>query len=108
MPKKYSAHLPRDPAGRNLIKEALEGYRQMNRFTDEELCHNLPQLTESESRKEYAELYAVWEHTRKHYPTNPQSDAILDQIHIQELVECRRLWDKIAQGLAKRVQKSSF
>jgi hypothetical protein len=73
----------------------------MNQFTEEELRRNLPKMTEEESRREYEELCEVWEHTQKYYP-DPQGEAMLDQRHIQYLVERRRLWDKIARGLAQK------
>ncbi len=106
MQKKYSTQLPRDSAGRQLVKEALAGYSRVNDFIEEELKRKLPKMTENESRREYEELYAVWEHTRKHHP-DPKGEAILDQLHIQYLVERRRLWDKIGQGLAKRKQENA-
>lgn len=73
----------------------------MNQFTEEELRRSLPKMTEDESRNEYEDLCEVWEHTRKYHP-DPQGEAILDQLHIRYLVERRRLWDKIARGLAKK------
>src|SRR5574341_914451 len=106
MPKKYSARLPRDPASRYLIKEALEGYRRMNQFTEEELRRNLPKMTEEESRREYEDLCKVWEHTQKYYP-DPQGEALLDQLHIEYLIERRRLWDRIARGLARRKENAA-
>lgn len=106
MHKKYSTQLPRDSAGRQLIKEALSGYSRANKFVEGELRRNLPKMTEDESRQEYEELYSVWEHTRKHHP-DPKGEAILDQLHIQYLVERRRLWDKIGQELAKRKKKNA-
>jgi hypothetical protein len=107
MQKKHSTQLPRDSAGRQLVKEALAGYGRANEFIEEEeLRRNLPKMTENESRQEYEELCSVWEHTRKHYP-DPKGEAILDQLHIQYLVERRRLWDKIGQGLAKRKQENA-
>lgn len=101
MQKKYPTQLPRDSASRQLLREALAGYGRMNRFVEAELKRNLPKMTEEESSQEYAELYAVGEHTRKHYP-DPQGEAALEQQHIQYLIERRRLWDKIGQGLARR------
>ncbi len=106
MHKKYPTQLPRDAAGRQLIKEAITGYGRVNKFLEEELKRNLPKMTENESRKEYEELCSVWEHTRKHYP-DPKGEAILDQLHIQYLVERRRLWDRIEQQLAKREQENA-
>ncbi len=102
MQKKYSAKLPRDFAGRQLIKEAMAGYGRMNEFTKEELRRNLPKMTEDKSRQIFEELYTAWEHTRKYYPTDPKTDAILDQLHIRELIETRRLWDKIAQKISEK------
>lgn len=102
MPKKYKAQLPRDAKSRQLIKEAMAGYGRMNQFTEEELWRNLPKMTEDEARQVFEELYAAWEHTRRYYPNNPQGDAILDKIHIHELVETRILWDKLAHGLVKK------
>jgi hypothetical protein len=106
MHKKYSTQLPRDSAGRQFIKEAIAGYGRVNKFIEEELKRNLPMMTENESRREYEELYSVWDHTRKHHP-DPKGEAILGQLHIQYLVERRRLWDKIGQELAKRKKKNA-
>ncbi len=106
MHKKYPTQLPRDSAGRQLIKEAIAGYGRVNKFIEEELKRNLPKMTENESRQEYEELYSVWDQTRKLYP-DPKGEAILDQIHIQHLVERRRLWDKIGQELATRKQENA-
>jgi hypothetical protein len=106
MQKKYSTQLPRDSAGQQLVKEALAGYGRVNKFIEEELKRNLPKTTENESRQEYEELYSFWDHTRKLYP-DPKGEAILDQLHIQYLIERRRLWDKIGQELAKRKQKNA-
>jgi hypothetical protein len=101
MPKKYSAQLPRDPAGLALMKKALAGYRRMNQLTEEERRRDLPKMTEEASRNVYEDLCEVWEHTRKHYP-DPQGEARLDQLHIQYLIERRQLWDKIALGLTRK------
>ncbi|MGH7495996.1 MAG: hypothetical protein ACREOO_26890 [bacterium] len=101
MSKKYKILLPRDPESRRIIREALAGYRRMNEFTEEELRRELPKMTEDDSRKIFEELYAAWQQTRQYYP-DPKGDAILDQQHIQELVEQRRLWNKIGWELAKR------
>jgi hypothetical protein len=107
--KKHLPQLPRDAAGRALLKKALDGYRRMNQLTEEERRRNLPQMTEDESRSEYEDLCETWEHTRKHYP-DPQGEAILDQLHIQYLIERRQLWDKIALGLVRKRKQvdSSF
>jgi hypothetical protein len=104
--EKYPAKLPRDPEGRQLIKEALAGYRIMNELTEEELYRELPKLTEEQARKDFEELCAAWDLTRKHHP-DPEGEAILDQLHIQELVEQRRLWNKIGYELAKRKDKNA-
>lgn len=103
MQKKYPTQLLRDSVGRQLLRETLAGYGRMNSFVEAELKQNLPKLTEEASSKEYAELYAVWDHTRKHYP-DPDGEAVLEQQHIQYLIERRRLWDKIGQGLVLRKQ----
>ncbi len=105
--EKPSTKLPGDSQSRQIIKEALEGYRRMNEFTEEELFHDLPAMTEKESRAEYEELCAVWDQTRKFYP-DPKGDALLDQIHVEELVERRRLWNKIGYELAKRGYASNI
>jgi len=105
MQKKYPTQLPRDSASRQLLREAFAGYGRMNKFVEEELKRNLPQITENESRREYEELCSVWDHTRKYYP-DLKGEAVLDQLHIQYLVERRRLWDKIGQGLAQRKNKN--
>jgi hypothetical protein len=89
MLQKYRNRLPRDAKRRQLIKEAIAGCGRMNQFTEEELWRNLPKMTEDEARQVFEELYAAWEHTRKYYPSHPKGDAILDKIHIEELVETR-------------------
>jgi hypothetical protein len=99
--EKHSRKLPRDSASRLIIKETLAGYRRMNEFTEQELRRDLPTMTEKESRAEYEELCAVWDQTRKLHP-DPQRDALLDQIHLEELVERRRLWNKIGCELSQR------
>ena len=101
MPPKYKIRLPRDPGSRRVIREALAGYRRMNEFTEEELRRELPKMTEDRSRRIFEELYTAWLQTRRYHP-DPKGDAILDQQHIQELVEQRRLWNKIGLDLAKR------
>ncbi len=106
MHKKYPAQFPRDAAGRQLVKEAIAGYGRVNKFIEEESRRSLPKMTENESRQEYDELFSVWDHTRKLYP-DPKGEAILDQLHIQYLVERRRLWDRIGQELAKRKQENA-
>lgn len=101
MPVKYSAKLPRDFEGRQLLKEALAGYGRANEHIENELRQKLPKISEEAARQEFEELYAVWQHTRKYHP-DPAGEAILDQLHIQSLVERRRMWDKIARQLLKR------
>jgi len=108
MSKKYSAQLPRDARGREIVKDALAGYRRMNKFSESELRHDLPKMTEDESREQFEELSLVWQHSRSLYPSTTD-DAILDQMHIEELAKGRRLWDKIAQRLAeKKAHASDF
>ena len=99
MPKKNSAQLPRDAASLALMKKTLAGYRRMNQLTEKEQRRRLPKMTDDESRREYEDLCEVWEQTRRHHP-DPKGEARLDRLHIQNLVERRRLWDKIALGLA--------
>jgi hypothetical protein len=101
MPQKNKIRLPRNLESRRVICEALAGYRRMNEFTEEELRRELPKMTEDDSRKIFEELYAAWQQTRQYYP-DPRGDAILDQQHIQEFVEQRRLWNKIGCELAKQ------
>lgn len=108
MPKKYSTQLPRDARGREIIKDALAGYRRMNEFSESELRNDLPKMTEDESRKQFEELCLVWHHSHLPSPSTTD-DAMLDQMHIEELVKGRRLWDKIAQRLAeKKAHASDF
>lgn len=105
MQKKYPTQLPRDAASRQLLRESLAGYGRVNKFVEEELKRNLPQMTESEARREYEELCSVGDHTRMYHPDS-KGEAVLEQLHIQYLIERRRLWDKIGQGLAQREQNN--
>jgi hypothetical protein len=77
----------------------------MNQLTEAERRRHLPKMTEAQSRREYEELCETWEQTRRHHP-DPQGEARLDRLHIQYLIERRRLWDKIAHGLAGKRKPS--
>lgn len=101
MQKKYPTQLPRDSVSRQLLRETLAGYGRMNKYVEDELKRNLPKMTETEARKEYEELCAVLEQTRKYYPDS-QGEAVLEQLHIQYLIDRRQQWDKIGQGLMLR------
>lgn len=78
----------------------LAGYRRMNNFTEEELRHRLPQMTEKRASKIFEDLYSGWEYMRKLYP-DPEGDARLAGLHMKELIEQRKLWDRIAHALSK-------
>lgn len=94
------AKLLRDPERRRLIKEMLAGYRLMNELDEEEMRRRLPKTTEAEARKIFEDLYSGWEYTRKQYP-NPEGEARLARLHLHELIEQRRVWDKIAHKLGE-------
>ncbi|MFQ5824956.1 MAG: hypothetical protein ACE5JB_12950 [bacterium] len=94
--KKYK--LPDDPALRQLIRDQLAGYKVMNEFVQQEQRRNLPKMTPEESKEIYIELLKIWEHSQK----QNHDMGNLDRLRIQELVERRRLFDKIAEGLTKK------
>lgn len=89
---------PNDPALKQLIRDQLEGFKVMNEFVRQEQRRNLPKMTPEESKEIYQELLNIWEHSRSQNPDMGN----LDRLRLQKLIIRRRLFDRIAKGLAKK------
>ncbi|MFQ5865316.1 MAG: hypothetical protein ACE5IW_08830 [bacterium] len=90
--------LIKDPEKRQLIRDQFAGFKLMNEFVRKEQRQKLPKMTPEESKEIYIELLKIGEHSQK----QNRDMGNLDRLRIQELVERRRLFDKIAAGLTEK------
>ncbi|MFQ6113715.1 MAG: hypothetical protein ACE5NG_06440 [bacterium] len=98
MKNKKEFKLIKDPEKRQRIRDQLAGFKRMNEFVRKEQRQKLPKMTAEESKEIYIELLKIWEHSQK----QNHDMGTVDRLRIQELVERRRLFDKIAEGLTKK------
>lgn len=87
-----------DPRYHQLVRDQMAGFEKMNEFAEDERRRNLPKMTAEDSLANYADLLAVWERTQQ---TNPDMGA-LDKRRVEELIERRRLFAIIAEGLRQK------
>ncbi|MFQ5639942.1 MAG: hypothetical protein ACE5IR_18335 [bacterium] len=98
MKTKQAYKIIHDPKVKQLIRDQIEGYKEMNEFVQDEQRKNLPKMTPEESKAIYEELWQVWENSQKQ---NPLDMRQMDRLRIKALIHRRRLFDKIAAGLRK-------
>lgn len=83
--------LPGSLQTRQMIRGKISGYKVLNELGKKEDRENLPGLTAEASAQIYAGLWEMWEQTRKQH----QDYKNLDRKRIHDLVERRKLLDKI-------------
>jgi hypothetical protein len=93
-----------DPKYHQLVRDQIEGFKKMNEFVENERRRNLPKMTAEESQRIYEELWMIWEDTRKQHPDYKK----LDRLRIEEKVERRKTWERIAEGLKALYVDSSL
>jgi hypothetical protein len=89
---------------RDLLKQTLRGYEEVNRITEAERRARLPLMTIQESLEAFTNLYDVWHRTGRLAGGNL---AALEQRQYKHLLQQRRTFVRLAKKQGKNYGKPS-